>query len=90
MASGDEEVNVELGFAEKTDSWRLRSKFFPSKLGGKPAWLALKKLPSSLKCACGEPLTFILQVGTGVGGIVLSVFYEDGAPFHEKIFIQQI
>ncbi|XP_003738822.1 programmed cell death protein 2 [Galendromus occidentalis] len=52
---------VELGFAEKTESWRLRSKFFPSKLGGKPAWLALKSLPS-LKCSCGDTMSFIMQV----------------------------
>ncbi|OQR76323.1 programmed cell death protein 2-like [Tropilaelaps mercedesae] len=79
MAIVNEKKSVELGFAEKTDSWRLRSKFFPSKLGGKPAWLALKKLPNSLKCSCGEPLTFILQAYAPVD--------DHPTAFHRTLFI---
>lgn len=60
---------IDLGFAEKlpdSELWRLNSKFFPSKVGGRPSWLALENLPSSEKllCAagCNQPLTFVLQI----------------------------
>jgi len=57
--------SVDLGFLEKSDSWRLRSHFFPSKVGGKPAWLHLGELPTaeSVQCGvCGEPCVFLCQV----------------------------
>lgn len=56
---------VELGFAEEAPAWRLRSEQFPSKVGGRPAWLGLAELPGpgALACArCGRPLAFLLQV----------------------------
>ena len=56
---------VDLGFVETTENWRLFSCFFPSKFGGKPAWLALKPLPNcdDLKCGtCGKPCVFLMQV----------------------------
>lgn len=56
---------VELGFVEKTPAWNLRSKFFPSKVGGYPAWLALKGLPSNEKLSCkkcSNPLAFLCQL----------------------------
>ncbi len=56
---------VELGFLEETESWRLESDYFPSKVGGKPAWLALEKLPKDdeLACTtCKKPCVFLLQV----------------------------
>lgn len=62
---------VDLGFCEKTDAWRLQSHFFPSKVGGKPAWLALKPLPKpdDLKCSiCGDPCVFLLQIYSPVDG----------------------
>ena len=58
-------TNVDLGFIEKTDSRLLKSKYFPSKVGGQPAWLSFASLPSQseLSCSvCGAPLTFLLQV----------------------------
>lgn len=61
----DGENNLCLGFLEETDSWKLSSKFFPSKVGGKPAWLALKGLPKDeeLCCqTCKQPLTFLCQL----------------------------
>ncbi|XP_022695391.1 programmed cell death protein 2-like [Varroa jacobsoni] len=79
MACPYNESRVELGFAEKTNSWQLRSKFFPSKFGGKPAWLALKKLPRTLICFCGEPLTFILQAYAPVD--------DHPTAFHRTLFI---
>ncbi|KAK7063218.1 Programmed cell death protein 2 [Halocaridina rubra] len=63
--SKPEKLIVELGFVEKTPAWKLRSKFFPSKIGGYPAWLALKDLPKSdaLSCRrCGDPLAFLCQL----------------------------
>ena len=59
-----EPKDIELGFVEKTDDWLLLSHFFPSKVGGKPAWLSLKPLPrfDDLKCGvCGKPCVFLLQ-----------------------------
>ncbi|XP_040821624.1 programmed cell death protein 2 isoform X1 [Ochotona curzoniae] len=56
---------VELGFAEEAPAWRLRSEQFPSKVGGRPAWLGAAGLPGpgALACAlCGRPLAFLLQV----------------------------
>lgn len=56
---------VELGYSKKTAAWKLRSKFFPSKIGGKPSWLALDKIPepSELVCkCCGNQYVFLMQV----------------------------
>lgn len=59
------ESSVDLGFLEKCDPWLLTNKFFPSKLGGRPAWLDLDKIPqpSEMKCAdCDSELTYLCQV----------------------------
>uniref|UniRef100_A0A6M2DPR9 Putative programmed cell death protein n=1 Tax=Xenopsylla cheopis TaxID=163159 RepID=A0A6M2DPR9_XENCH len=56
---------VDLGLLSECESWLLSSKYFPSKVGGKPAWLSLKDLPSSesLQCdLCKEPTVFLCQV----------------------------
>ncbi|KAK6189976.1 hypothetical protein SNE40_001932 [Patella caerulea] len=56
---------IELGFIEEADSNSLLSHQFPSKVGGLPAWLSLKPLPTlqQLKCLkCGDPTVFLLQV----------------------------
>lgn len=58
-------ASVELGFAEAAPAWRLRSEQFPSKVGGRPAWLGAAGLPgpAELACAlCGRPLAFVLQL----------------------------
>lgn len=60
-----EMLDAELGFLEKSEKWRLRSPHFPSKIGGKPAWLDLKNLPptSDLCCPkCEKPMIFFAQV----------------------------
>jgi len=44
--------------------WQTLSHYFPDKVGGKPAWLSLKPLPSpeALTCGrCGKPCSFLLQ-----------------------------
>ncbi|XP_006902468.1 PREDICTED: programmed cell death protein 2 [Elephantulus edwardii] len=56
---------VELGFAEEAPAWRLRSALFPSKVGGRPAWLGEAGLPGprALSCPlCGRPPAFLLQL----------------------------
>ncbi|XP_036105222.1 programmed cell death protein 2 isoform X3 [Molossus molossus] len=56
---------AELGFAETAPAWRLRSEQFPSKVGGRPAWLGEAGLPgpAELACAlCGRPPAFVLQL----------------------------
>lgn len=73
---------VELGFVKKTALWKLRSKFFPSKIGGKPSWLALKKLPepSDLTCkTCCNPLVFLLQVYANID--------DRDDTFHRTIYV---
>lgn len=56
---------VDLGFIEACEEWLLTNKFFPSKVGGKPAWLELKNIPDphDLLCLkCKEPTVFLCQV----------------------------
>jgi len=75
----------DLGFLESidpSDSWQLESRFFPSKLGGKPAWLNLKNLPSSsqILCpSCSIPRSFLCQLYANI----------DDKPdcFHRTLFI---
>lgn len=48
-----------------TESFRLTSQFFPSKVGGKPAWLDLKHIPEANETACSKcnvPLVFLCQL----------------------------
>lgn len=57
--------NLDIGFAEECDSWLLESNQFPSKIGGKPAWLDLNCLPTStdLKClTCEKQMIFLCQI----------------------------
>ena len=56
---------VSLGFAEIPDAeYFLESAYFPSKIGGNPAWLHPAGVPGNKnRCPhCGQPLTFLLQV----------------------------
>ncbi|TRY88019.1 hypothetical protein DNTS_028271 [Danionella cerebrum] len=56
---------VVLGFLEEAESWQLLSNQFPSKVGGRPAWLSQVDLPitSELQCdTCTQPTVFLLQV----------------------------
>ena len=54
-----------LGKAMEEEPYFLTSKFFPSKIGGKPAWLSLKNIPSikSILCKkCNTQRIFLMQV----------------------------
>jgi len=55
---------VDLGYVEEAiPKWKLTSPFFPSKVGGLPAWLDLRCVPSLLNCSsCSQPLHFLLQL----------------------------
>lgn len=58
-------TKVDVGFLEETCNWKLHPRFFPSKVGGKPAWLDLQNLPipTQLTCKkCSDPLVFLCQV----------------------------
>ncbi|XP_026462292.1 programmed cell death protein 2-like [Ctenocephalides felis] len=73
---------VDLGILLECESWFLTSRFFPSKVGGKPAWLSLKDLPDSesLQCdSCKEPTILLCQVYAPI----------DDQPecFHRTIFV---
>ena len=80
MATAKE--GVELGFVEEIEPCYVESHYFPSKVGGKPAWLALKNLPCENKLACKhceKPCTFLLQVYCPV--------IEKESCFHRTIFV---
>lgn len=56
---------VVLGFLEQVKQWRLLPLQFPSKVGGRPAWLSQRNLPPlpGLECEiCRLPMAFLLQV----------------------------
>lgn len=65
MNTNSKNANIDLGFVEECQAYLLTNRHFPSKVGGKPAWLELDNLPTvdELKCEkCKDPLIFLLQV----------------------------
>lgn len=63
---GPAPAEVVLGFLEEAKQWRLLPLQFPSKVGGRPAWLAHGHLPSPAELQCEQcrlPMVFLLQVG---------------------------
>lgn len=73
---------VELGFVEDCEPFLLKSRFFPSKVGGKPAWLSLNNIPppEKLSChQCGKPTCFLMQVYSPVE--------ENPEAFHRTFFL---
>ncbi|XP_048763250.1 programmed cell death protein 2-like [Ostrea edulis] len=77
-----ENSHVDLGFVEKTDPEKLTCQQFPSKVGGKPAWLSLSPLPSpdQLSCPkCNAVCVFLLQVYAPVD--------DDDNAFHRTVFV---
>ncbi|KAF7669380.1 hypothetical protein LDENG_00193130 [Lucifuga dentata] len=84
--SGDGNVSAEaavvMGFLEEAEPWRLQAPQFPSKVGGKPAWLSQRGLPSvpGLECEiCRLPMAFLLQVYAPISG-------QDRS-FHRTLFL---
>ena len=77
--------DLSLGFARPPDDpIVLQRNHFPSKLGGRPAWLDPMMLPldaDQLKCAAtGEPMKFLLQLYAPL---------DDGPPsaFHRMLYL---
>lgn len=61
----EDRSGVDVGYVDETDSWKLESRFFPSKVGGRPAWLRLSELPAPKDMACGkcqESCIFLCQI----------------------------
>ena len=87
---GEEDVfaeeEVSLGFARPPeDPGALLRNRFPSKLGGKPAWLDPVQLPlesDELRCgASGEPMRFLLQLYAPLDD------GEDTRAFHRMLYV---
>lgn len=73
--------DIDLGFAEERECAWLTNRYFPSKAGGKPAWLELEKLPNNneLKCEkCQQPKAFLCQIYAP---------FEDEYNFHRTIYV---
>ncbi|XP_077139378.1 programmed cell death protein 2 isoform X4 [Ranitomeya variabilis] len=70
---------MEIGFLQECEPWRMLSPQFPSKVGGRPAWLGEVGLPGLERLQCGvcmKPLAFLLQVYAPCTG-----------SFHRTIFL---
>lgn len=58
-------TNVDLGYLETAEAKKLHPRWFPSKAGGKPAWLTLEDLPTTeeLVCkSCSHQTIFLVQI----------------------------
>ncbi|XP_014234718.1 programmed cell death protein 2-like [Trichogramma pretiosum] len=74
--------DIDIGFAQESESWQLESRFFPSKVGGKPSWLDLKNIPDSKKLACDhcqQPTIFLCQIYAPIE--------EDEKAYHRTIYV---
>lgn len=75
-------MNVEGAFIDEDAKRPLESRFFPNKIGGLPAWLDLKNLPSvsEILCdICSSPRRFLCQL--------YSPIEDKDTAFHRTIFI---
>ncbi|PNF25052.1 Programmed cell death protein 2 [Cryptotermes secundus] len=71
---------IELGYLEECAAWKLESRFFPCKVGGKPAWLDLFDVPSKIPCGkCDKQCIFLCQV--------YAPYEELDSCFHRTVFI---
>ncbi|XP_055378364.1 programmed cell death protein 2 [Condylostylus longicornis] len=77
------ENHFDLGFAEECElPWLLLNRHFPSKIGGKPAWLDLENFPTynEMKCpVCKEPRVLLCQIYCPID--------EKEECFHRTIFV---
>lgn len=76
---------VDLGFLEECEPWLLVNTYFPSKVGGRPAWLDVESIPSNdrIKCSeCEKQLAFLCQVNNS-----LSIFIAIAITSMKKISI---
>ncbi|TRY75217.1 hypothetical protein TCAL_16812 [Tigriopus californicus] len=81
--AGDWDSGLDLGFVHaSTPAWKLTSRFFPSKVGGPPAWLKLEDLPDvkARSCPmCQVPMTFLAQIYAPIHDIPTA--------FHRTLFL---
>jgi pre-rRNA-processing protein TSR4 len=73
---------LDVGFAEEAPAWLLASRFFRSKIGGRPSWLNLRDLPSiqDLSCEiCQLPRILLCQIYTPLD--------KDPKAFHRTLFV---
>ena len=71
-----------LGFCERAPAETLQRQFFPSKVGGRPAWLDPVDVPTAAQLKClytREPLDFLLQVYASVD--------DEPTAFHRAVFL---
>ncbi|KAJ8919320.1 hypothetical protein NQ315_003904 [Exocentrus adspersus] len=79
---------VELGFLQECAPWQVESRLFPSKVGGKPAWLDLDNLPTPerLQCKnCQQTMVFLCQIYAPYEGVNEST--QDCYNFHRTLFV---
>uniref|UniRef100_A0A1I8HNU9 PDCD2_C domain-containing protein n=2 Tax=Macrostomum lignano TaxID=282301 RepID=A0A1I8HNU9_9PLAT len=81
--------------AASTEPHKLLSHLFPSKIGGKPAWLALDQLPGEAQlrcCICSNRMTFLMQVYCPIESSVSATASDnadnntDNDTFHRCLF----
>ncbi|CAH1970636.1 unnamed protein product [Acanthoscelides obtectus] len=91
MEKQEDQVGVELGYLEEQcESWKLQSRFFPSKVGGKPAWVRLDSVPDAdqLQCRkCGDPTIFLLQLYAPFDGRAHIPAESVTKNFHRSLFV---
>ncbi|EKX74341.1 conserved hypothetical protein [Theileria equi strain WA] len=83
MITMDDEPVPIYGTLSKAEAWRLQRHYFPSKLGGYPAWLNPVDLPeeNELHCdICSSIMTFAIQV------YAPDDIYEENDAFHRVIY----
>lgn len=71
---------VMLGFIDKPpiNSLLTQAMLTPSKIGGRPAWIATKGLPNTICQKCKQPLLFLGQVYANLDAL------ED---FHRMLYV---
>ena len=81
-------IDVELGLVEEPEDLELlTSPHFPSKVGGKPAWLDNEHLPLPEDVACGscrKPMMFLLQV---YAPVPVDESSPEGVEYHRTHFV---
>lgn len=76
-------MHLDYGYAEPFEhEWHAKSKYFPSKIGGRPSFLVLNPIPGykQLKCSkCSRTCRFVLQIYAPMDN-------WDGT-FHRSLFV---
>ncbi|KAG5878757.1 hypothetical protein JTB14_012127 [Gonioctena quinquepunctata] len=83
-------ADMELGFLEECLPWQVESRLFPSKVGGKPAWLNLDNLPSAekLQCKkCQNTMIFLCQLYAPYEEDIQQSFDHYLNNFHRMLFV---